>query len=330
MLRSLLAYTRGAGVDTRWLVLDGTPEFFAVTKRLHNRLHAAPGERPPLGEAERAAYEAVDRAGGAPSSRRWSAPATSCILHDPQTPGMAPGLRERRRRAVVWRAHVGVDAPDDRARAAWDFLRPYVARRRRVRVLARALRLGRARRRSASRSSRRRSTSSRPKNQELDRRRVAGDPARGRASSPTAHGPPDCSCARTARRAAWIAAPTLVQERAAARRRPLRDAGLAVGPAQGPGGRAARASCSTSAQECGAQLVLVGPDVAGVSDDPEGAEVLEEVIAAWRALPAPVRGRVHLRDAADEGRRGERARWSTRSSAARPSSCRSRWPRASG
>ena len=28
MLQALLAYARGAGVDARWLVLDGTPEFF--------------------------------------------------------------------------------------------------------------------------------------------------------------------------------------------------------------------------------------------------------------------------------------------------------------
>ena len=39
MLQTLLAYGRGAGIENRWLVLDGEPEFFAVTKRLHNRLH---------------------------------------------------------------------------------------------------------------------------------------------------------------------------------------------------------------------------------------------------------------------------------------------------
>src|SRR5437660_9748923 len=39
MLAVLLAYARGAGVDTRWLVIEGNPAFFEVTKRLHNRLH---------------------------------------------------------------------------------------------------------------------------------------------------------------------------------------------------------------------------------------------------------------------------------------------------
>ena len=41
-------------------------------------------------------------------------------------------------------------------------------------------------------------------------------------------------------------------------------------------------------------LVLAGPDVAAVADDPEGAEVLAEVEAAWHGLPRAVRRRVHL------------------------------------
>src|SRR5262245_9655297 len=52
MLQTLLAYGRGAGVDTRWLVLDGDEQFFAITKRLHNVLHGDPGDGGPLGAAE--------------------------------------------------------------------------------------------------------------------------------------------------------------------------------------------------------------------------------------------------------------------------------------
>src|SRR3712207_2794288 len=39
MLRSLLAYARGAGVDARWVVIEGEADFFRVTKRIHNHLH---------------------------------------------------------------------------------------------------------------------------------------------------------------------------------------------------------------------------------------------------------------------------------------------------
>jgi trehalose synthase len=41
-------------------------------------------------------------------------------------------------------------------------------------------------------------------------------------------------------------------------------------------------------------LLLVGPDVAAVSDDPEGAGVLAECLAQWQTLPAATRARVHL------------------------------------
>jgi trehalose synthase len=44
----------------------------------------------------------------------------------------------------------------------------------------------------------------------------------------------------------------------------------------------------------GAHLLLCGPVVTGVADDPEAAEVLDECTALWRALPHAVRSRVHL------------------------------------
>src|ERR671929_1626945 len=56
MLRSLVGYARGAGVDSRWVTIGGDEAFFAITKRLHNRLHGNPGDRAPLGEAEQEDY----------------------------------------------------------------------------------------------------------------------------------------------------------------------------------------------------------------------------------------------------------------------------------
>ena len=41
-------------------------------------------------------------------------------------------------------------------------------------------------------------------------------------------------------------------------------------------------------------LLLAGPDVTAVADDPEGQEVFEEVDALWQALPRRIRRRVHL------------------------------------
>jgi hypothetical protein len=57
MLRPLLGYCRGADVDARWAVISGESEFFAITKRIHNRLHGFAGDGGPLGDAERDVYE---------------------------------------------------------------------------------------------------------------------------------------------------------------------------------------------------------------------------------------------------------------------------------
>ena len=44
MLQTLLGYATGAGIDNRWLVLDGDESFFTITKRLHNMLHGEGGD----------------------------------------------------------------------------------------------------------------------------------------------------------------------------------------------------------------------------------------------------------------------------------------------
>ena len=49
MLQACSPTAAAPQVDTRWLVLDGTPDFFRFTKRLHNRLHGVAGRRRPAG-----------------------------------------------------------------------------------------------------------------------------------------------------------------------------------------------------------------------------------------------------------------------------------------
>ena len=57
LLQSLLAYARGGGVDTRWVVVGGNSDFFQITKRIHNNLHGAAGDGGSLGEAEHKVYD---------------------------------------------------------------------------------------------------------------------------------------------------------------------------------------------------------------------------------------------------------------------------------
>jgi len=125
MLRSLIGYACGGGLDVRWTVIAGDPEFFRITKRLHNRLHGHNGDGGELGEAERAAYERCCDANAELIAQRIR-PTDVVLLHDPQTAGTIPRLL-RTGAPVIWRAHIGVDPPNDLAREAWRFLLPYVS-----------------------------------------------------------------------------------------------------------------------------------------------------------------------------------------------------------
>jgi trehalose synthase len=124
LLASLIPYDRGAGIDERWVVIEGSPEFFEVTKRIHNLLHGVSSDGAGFSAAERATYESTMK-------RNVDALADVVrggdvvILHDPQTAGLVPALSALGA-IVIWRSHVGIDEPNDFARAAWGLLRPYL------------------------------------------------------------------------------------------------------------------------------------------------------------------------------------------------------------
>jgi trehalose synthase len=113
MLHSLLAYTRGADIDTRWVVIDGTAEFFRLTKRLHNRLHGMPGDGGPLGPAERDVFARVSQE-NTDELLELVRPGDLVLCHDPQPAGLVPPLRASGAR-VVWRSHIGLDSPNELA-----------------------------------------------------------------------------------------------------------------------------------------------------------------------------------------------------------------------
>ncbi len=125
MLQTLLSYARGAGIDARWLVIDGDPEFFAITKRIHNGLYGSPGDGGKLGPAEHRHYERVLRANAA-ELRAVMRADDVVVIHDPQPVGLIAAAKQAEAR-VVWRCHVGLDRPNEWSERAWEFLRPYLA-----------------------------------------------------------------------------------------------------------------------------------------------------------------------------------------------------------
>jgi len=291
MLRSLIGYVRGAGIDGRWVVAEGDPDFFRITKRLHNWLHGFAGDGGPLGDEERAVYErrCEDNARRLAESVR---PGDVVILHDPQTAGMLPALRAASDVPLIWRAHIGLDLPNDLAREAWRFLSPYVEDADAY-VFSRESFAWEG----------------------LDPDRVMVIPPSIDAFAPKNHGMAFTSVTAVLR-AAGLAHNHADPHRAVFERldgsvgfvrhraemleeAPLHlDAPLLAQVSRwdrlkDPLGVLAAFAEHVHAAES-PHLLLAGPDVRAVADDPEGAEVLAAVEAAWRDLPPVIRRRVHL------------------------------------
>jgi trehalose synthase len=287
LLTSLLAYARGAGVDTRWLVIEAPPEFFAITKRIHNNLHGSPGDGGELGAGERRVYEAVaeQNAGELASLVR---PSDIVFLHDPQTAGMIGSLLATGAR-IVWRCHVGLDLPNDLARRAWDFLRPEVERAHAY-VFSRREFVWHGLDESKVWIVPPSVDAFAPKNQDLDGPTVAAILAAagievGEPEAPPTFTREDGTPGRVDRPAELIGGPlppgtSLVTQ--VSRWDRLKD----------PEGLL---RCfAEQIDEPRAHLLLAGPDTRSVRDDPEGAEVLAEVTAQRESLPAAIAERIHL------------------------------------
>ena len=281
MLQTLLGYARGLGIHAEWLVIEGDPPFFEVTKRIHNGLYGGPGDGGELGEAERMVYERTLSA-NAPGIERAVRPGDVVLVHDPQPAGLVPLLLEAGA-LVIWRCHVGLDETNAWAERAWSFVRPYVEN-------AHGFVFSRAQFAPAWVASERLAVippSIDPlarKNEVLDRERTldvlasAGLLAQDGRTDHTAV----LRRARVVREgeAPPPETPLVVQ---VSRWDRMKDMpGVLRGFAEGVDGRT------------GAHLVLAGPAVDGVTDDPEGLQIWEETVALWHELADADRARVHL------------------------------------
>lgn len=123
MLRSLLGYSRDAGLDAHWLVASSDHGFDRLTRRLYHRLYGSPGDGGPLGLEERRMYEQVAGEQAAALIDRVR-PGDFVFLHD--VAGLVEPLVQIGAH-VVFRCHLGVGEPNEHTREAWDFLWPLVA-----------------------------------------------------------------------------------------------------------------------------------------------------------------------------------------------------------
>ena len=291
MLQVLLAYARGAEVDTHWLVLDGDPQFFEITKALHNALHGSLIGRTGFGADDRAHYERVMQANLAQLRDRVR-PGDVVLLHDPQTAGLAAGLRQLGAH-VVWRCHIGRDDTTEITDLGWGFLREYVLGAdafvfsragyvpawlppERVMIIQPSIDPFATKNAEIPGEEVRRILlavglvhNGDPPGTVGFHRRAGSEGVLRRHADLVSNSPPP------------IDAPLVLQ---VSRWDRLKDMpGVLSGFA---------AHVAPFVHD--AHVVLAGPDVSGVADDPEGAQVYAECRAVWQALPPEVQSRCHL------------------------------------
>jgi trehalose synthase len=290
MLQVLVGYTKDLAIDVRWLVIGGDSEFFRITKRLHNRIHGQPGDGGALAAAELSHIRDVMSA-NADSVGDQVGTGDLVLLHDPQTAGLV-GPLARRGAHVVWRSHIGIDGENELSRSAWEFLRPLLADAEAY-VFTRSSYVPAFVPPSRAWIIPPSIDPFSPKNQWMDPAAVnaalvhIGLFSSGTTRAVCRYTRRDGSPGEVTEPASVVAEalpepddPVVVQ---VSRWDRLKDMiGVMRGFAEhvapkGPG-----------------WLVLAGPSIEGVTDDPEGSIVLSETLAAWQRLPPAVRCRVIL------------------------------------
>ncbi len=276
LLAALIPYSHGAGIDERWVVIGGTPEFFIATKKIHLLLHGVPAQGE-LTDADAHHYEETTSRNAAALVGKMR-PGDVAILHDPQTAGLVPALSAHGVH-VIWRSHIGGDVPNETMHSAWRFLQPYVTPAKAY-VFSRRAYVWEG----------------------LDVARVSIIPP---CIDPFANKNRDLSSDEMN---AILIASGLVQGGGATdhvvRRAqllgsaPPHDAQLVVqvsrwDPLKDPAGLA-EAFAAHVAPATAAWLVLAGPAVTSVTDDPEQPEVLRDLERRREQMPAAIRDRVVL------------------------------------
>jgi len=116
ILYTLVPLMQDVGLEVEWWVIEGSDEFFNVTKSFHNGLQGAPI---PLTAEMKEVYERYNRRNALSFSPGGY---DFIVVHDPQ-PAALRAMLGRRDACWIWRCHIDTSTPN---RAFWDYLKPFV------------------------------------------------------------------------------------------------------------------------------------------------------------------------------------------------------------
>lgn len=114
ILSSLTLLLNASGVPTGWRVIQGRPDFFSITKKMHNALQGADIN---LSDLKREIYEEVVFE----NAVRMHLDHDIVVVHDPQP---LPLITYFRKKAPwIWRCHIDLSKPNP---ALWSYLAPFI------------------------------------------------------------------------------------------------------------------------------------------------------------------------------------------------------------
>jgi len=116
ILTPLTLMMNALGIETGWRLVQGTPEFFTCTKKLHNTLQ---GDTVDFTDEDKATYEQVTFEN---ALRLHIDDCDAVIVHDPQPLPLVIHLKEADT-PWIWQCHVDLSSPNP---AAWNYLRRFV------------------------------------------------------------------------------------------------------------------------------------------------------------------------------------------------------------
>jgi trehalose synthase len=116
LLGSLTLLMNSVGIKTGWRVIQGSPDFFSITKKMHNALQ---GGEINLSDRKMRIYEEVVRE----NSIRNHLEHDRVIIHDPQPLPMVTHYHKKG--PWIWHCHLDLTSPD---RELWGYLRPFIER----------------------------------------------------------------------------------------------------------------------------------------------------------------------------------------------------------
>ena len=114
ILSSLTLLMNSLGIKTEWRVIQGTPDFFSITKKMHNALQ---GGKINLTKIKKNIYEEVIYE----NSIRNFIDHDIIIIHDPQPLPMITHYKKLS--PWIWRCHIDLTKPN---KALWNYLKPFV------------------------------------------------------------------------------------------------------------------------------------------------------------------------------------------------------------